>query len=150
MARLRPQDLDALRHISGVGDKKREQYGDDFLEIIRRHPLPALLNNDLSDTVNQSLALLHEGCDAEAIAARRGLSVSSVYNHLAEAIEAGVLPLAEAVTLQPAQHRQILNAFELYHEDGKLKPVYDALEQAYDYGVLRCVQADASRRVTRA
>ncbi len=146
MARTRPQNITALSKISGVGDKKREQYGDAFIDIIRQHPLPAILNNDLSDTINQTLALFSDGLNAVTIAARRELSLNTVYNHLASAIEAGVLSLSDVVSLQPQQHRQILNAFELYLEDNKLKPVYEALEQRYDYGVLRCVHADAQRR----
>jgi ATP-dependent DNA helicase RecQ len=32
-----PQTLDELAHVSGVGERKLEAYGDDFLEVIRAH-----------------------------------------------------------------------------------------------------------------
>jgi len=35
MAAARPQSLDELAEISGVGEKKLERYGDEFLQIIR-------------------------------------------------------------------------------------------------------------------
>ena len=35
LARLKPADLDALRHIYGVGEKKARDLGDRVLEVIR-------------------------------------------------------------------------------------------------------------------
>jgi len=37
IALARPGDLDALRSISGVGDKKRDSYGAALLDIMARH-----------------------------------------------------------------------------------------------------------------
>jgi ATP-dependent DNA helicase RecQ len=34
MARLRPRSLEALRHVHGVGDRKAEQFGPRFLDVI--------------------------------------------------------------------------------------------------------------------
>ena len=36
MARLQPRSLEALRHVHGVGDRKAEQFGPRFLEVIAR------------------------------------------------------------------------------------------------------------------
>jgi ATP-dependent DNA helicase RecQ len=35
LARLKPADIDALRHIYGVGEKKASDLGDSVLEVIR-------------------------------------------------------------------------------------------------------------------
>jgi ATP-dependent DNA helicase RecQ len=35
LARLKPADLDALRHIYGVGEKKVQDLGDAVLDVIR-------------------------------------------------------------------------------------------------------------------
>ena len=45
MARLRPQRLDDMRYISGVGEQKLRRYGQDFLNEIKSTPMPDLLNN---------------------------------------------------------------------------------------------------------
>ena len=141
MARLRPQTLAALGGVSGIGDKKRDQFGEDFLHIIKQHPLPDILDNDLSDTVNQTLALFHDGLDANSIAAKRELGINTVYTHLAAAIEAGLLKLEDVAPLDASQQQEIASALELYADGDRLKPVYEALGGAYDYGILRCVQA---------
>jgi len=51
---------------------------------------------------------------------------------------------AMAVTQLPSQeYDQIVLMIESLEgeEPGRLKPVYDALDGQYDYGVLKCVQA---------
>jgi ATP-dependent DNA helicase RecQ len=43
MVECRPQDLEQMRLITGIGERKLELYGDDFLKIIREHssnPVP--------------------------------------------------------------------------------------------------------------
>ena len=105
-------------------------------------PLPDMLHNELGDTVNDSLLLLHQGHEVEDIARLRSISPATVYNHLAQAIEAGVVALKDAVPLDEAQLAQIIRALDMFgNEENRLKPVYEALDQAYDYGVLKCVQA---------
>ncbi|MET0044441.1 MAG: helix-turn-helix domain-containing protein, partial [Candidatus Thiodiazotropha sp. 6PLUC3] len=69
------------------------------------------------------------------------LTLTTVYNHLATAIESRGLPLAQVSTLSSEQLKAIRFAFEQFADDGKLKPVYEALEGVYDYGLLRCIQA---------
>jgi ATP-dependent DNA helicase RecQ len=38
MAKDRPQDSEELERISGVGVKKLERYGDDFLNVVAMNP----------------------------------------------------------------------------------------------------------------
>ena len=37
MAQARPENLDAMGHISGVGARKLEAYGQAFLNVIKNH-----------------------------------------------------------------------------------------------------------------
>jgi len=144
MARKRPASLAELRQISGVGDQKLEKYGQTFLDIIQAAPpLPAILNNRLSDTVNETLLLLSQEKDVDRIAHERGITESTVYTHLAEAIETGLIEPCEVLSLQDEEYKEIVNALEMYGDgdEKRLKPVFDALQQNYDYGILKCVQA---------
>ena len=43
LARQRPRSLEQMRDISGVGEQKLKAYGERFIEKIKDHPLPALL-----------------------------------------------------------------------------------------------------------
>ncbi|NOX42731.1 MAG: DNA helicase RecQ [Gammaproteobacteria bacterium] len=144
MARRRPANQEELRYISGVGEQKLEKFGRSFLDIIiAAPPLPAFLNNQLSDTVNETLFLISQQKDINTIAQERGISGSTVYTHLADAIEAGLLDPCNVLPLDNEQYSEIVNALEMYGDgdEKRLKPVFEALEANYDYGILKCVQA---------
>ena len=48
MAAQRPESLERMRLISGVGDTKLQRYGNPFLKVIQAHSLPSPLENGLS------------------------------------------------------------------------------------------------------
>ncbi|MCG6970859.1 MAG: DNA helicase RecQ [Gammaproteobacteria bacterium] len=143
MARLRPQKLADLQFVSGVGEQKLKRYGQAFMDAIKASPLPDLLNNRLSDTVNETLYLHTQGKNAESIARKRDISVSTVYGHFAEAVEAGLLDPDDVLTLDDSDYQTIVNTMEMLEtlEQRRLKPVFEALDGAYDYGILKCVLA---------
>lgn len=142
MAR-RPQTLREMEHISGVGQKKLEHYGQVFLDVLLQHPRNKLFENTLSQTINTSLYYHSEGLDAEAIAKKRELTVGTIFNHFADAIELGLLEPMEVLPIDKDEYNDIQAALELHNvlEEGKLKPVYEELDEQYDYGILRCVLA---------
>ena len=68
---------------------------------------------------------------------------STIYMHLAEAIEVGLIAARDVLGLRDEDYVEIVRMIESFGEDdkGRLKPVYDAFEGQYNYGVLRCVRA---------
>lgn len=141
MAKTRPESLERMQYISGVGEQKLKKFGQSFLDVIQSSPLPDILQNNLSDTVNDTLTLLNDGLDIDTIASKREIKLSTVYTHLADAIEVGLIDAKEVLQLSDGEHNEIINALEMHLDDDKLKPTYDALEGQYDYGILKCVQA---------
>lgn len=143
MLKRRPGSLHEMGLISGIGAQKLSRYGQLFLDKIAGHPLPELLNNRLSATVNETLLLYQQGLSIEAIASQRNTRTETIYRHLADAIEVGLLDVMAVVDLEEAEYRQIVLTIELMEDEakGRLKPVFEALDQQYDYGVLHCVQA---------
>lgn len=146
--KYRPSTVEGLRRIHGIGEHKYKQYGELIWEILKAYPSQPI--NKLSDTVNTTLALFKQGKKVEQIAQERELKIDTIYNHLAQAIGSGLLEVREVVPLSTEQYQYIVNAFELINEntDSKLKPIYEALEGAYDYGVLACVKAAMGRNST--
>ena len=143
MIKERPASTQALLNISGIGEQKCQRYGQEFLDEIAKHPLPELLNNNLNATINETLMLYQRGDTVEQIAQQRELKESTVYTHFADAIEAGLLDVRDVVELDDNEYNTIVYTIESLQEEskGKLKPVYESLDQEYDYGVLKCVQA---------
>ena len=137
-----PLDLEQFARLSGVGEHKLEAYADDFLQVIQNYHQQQIQQQSSTDTVTETLQLFHSGMDAETIASHRSLSASTVYGHLARAIEASQIKLEDVVTLDSQQIQSIQDMLlELGEGGSSIKPVFEALEGAYDYGVLRCISA---------
>ncbi len=137
----RPITQEQMGRISGVGENKLEKYGEAFLDIIRQFEDDAPTHQ--SDTLVETLQLFNTGMNVEQIASQRGLKPSTIYAHLATAIQQGQAPLREVINLEDNEikiiEEQILSLSS--EEEQSLKPVFEALDSAYDYNVLRCVKA---------
>ena len=149
MVDQRPQDQASLALLDGVGAKKLARYAADFLAVIAAHAKPQGAGR-LPDTQAETLALWRGGLGTAAIAERRGLAAGTIQTHLGELIAAGELSLAEVVTLAPGELERIREALlpELNAGNPSLKPAYDRLAGAYEYGLLRCVQAGMQGRLS--
>jgi ATP-dependent DNA helicase RecQ len=101
----------------------------------------------LNDTARGTLDLLRTGLAPAQIAERRALKISTIYTHLSRCIEEGELALGEIVTLTDDELQAIEFAFTQLTADSPLtlKPVFDAFQGQYDYGLLRCVRAAMGR-----
>ena len=139
MVTYRPETLQQMGRLSGIGERKLEAYGEEFLGVISEHLADE--NAPSSDTAEETLQLFRVGMDAEQIANQRELTVSTVMNHLAKAIEHGEAEVKEVTGLDEEAINAIRFAFEHSEDQARLKPVFEALGGEYDYAVLRCVKA---------
>jgi len=91
-----------------------------------------------SDTVAQTLALYRQGLAPAQIAQERGLSVRTVYEHVAHLIAGGEIELERVVAAEViAQVRAV--AQEIGAE--RLAPLKQLLPDSISYGEIRCVVA---------
>jgi ATP-dependent DNA helicase RecQ len=100
-------------------------------------------NSSLSATVVATLELARQGNTPQQIANVRGLKRSTIYTHLANAIEGGRLQAGDVLTLPNAEIVAIQEAILALPEGEHLtlKPVFGQFAGKYDYGFLRCVWA---------
>jgi len=147
MVEQRPQDLSQMRFISGVGERKLALYGQLFLDLILEHKPPALLDNRLGASINETLHLHLQGLDIEQIARQRQLQPGTVYDHFAEAAAAGLVDVRQILPLGDSDYKRIRAAMDLLQscEKGGLKSLYETLDQMYDYPILRCIIAAECR-----
>jgi ATP-dependent DNA helicase RecQ len=147
----KPRTREDLLQVSGIGAKKSEIYGTELLSLLeafeagkRATPRPAS-RRTFAPSIH-TLELLREGRSIPEIAAKEGLQVTTIVGRVSVLIESGV------IELQPtwvAQHRveEIKRvASELGFE--RLKPIKDALPEAYKYDEIRLVVASLRRQAS--
>lgn len=143
ICRVRPQTLEALSAVHGIGSSKLNLYGAGLLEVIAEYPRDESLDNSLSNTVNSTLSAFLSGESIEMIAEQREIKPQTVYQHLSQAIEAGLVELNQVVKLDDDQLGDITSAIELcrLEDEFSMKQVFQSLDGRFDYPVLYCVQA---------
>jgi ATP-dependent DNA helicase RecQ len=170
MVRYRPDDLESLGCMTGVGEVKLDRFGQQFLDTLRAHadkhgrpdnlpeiPLERAVKRqqrqdrpdsaELTGTASESLALFEELGSVEAVAQRRGLKPGSVWSHLGQAAARERVDWRRVVGLPEDEIGLILETFTAFRDKGivALSPVHDALEKKYSYDLLRMVRACAGR-----
>ena len=153
MARDYPTSEQQFSRISGVGERKLREFGPTFMAEIAAHlksssrlsfhhsslGVASRRRARLGDSPRESLQRFRAGRSVEEIAAERGLANSTVYGHLAEAIEWG-----EAVELDrfltPREQREIAAAFERVGPSN-LAGAKELLGDRFGYGLLRMYRA---------
>jgi ATP-dependent DNA helicase RecQ len=161
-----PETETALLGIPGVGEKKRDDYGQAFLEAIRDWlsenprlefeplgitPPPGAappVKPFLNDSVRETLGLQQSGKSVAEIAAARNLSETTIESHLAQAIEAGetVNPRSFYSEHEELEMQRALDGYD----EVALKPVFEQLEGRISYGKLRLFRAASARAAQAA
>ncbi len=95
-----------------------------------------------NDSVRATLELFQRGMNPAEIAKERGMAASTIEVHLAEAIEAG--ELADLRRLVSEEKRTTIEVALDRIGPGPLKPVKEALGDAYTYAEIRYVRAGKS------
>jgi len=143
MLEAKPGNRSQMSLLSGIGERKLELYADEFLAVIKEF---VDLNNGsigLSDTMAETVALFRLGYSVKQVAQQRELKEETIYSHLAQSLEQGLLVLADVVELPEQEISRIEEAIINLPEDQRnaLKPVFELFDGQYSYGVLRCVRA---------
>ena len=159
MARLYPQTEADFSRISGVGASKLRDFGAQFLEEIAAHLRAnpkqifadtsftqkpyAPQRSKLTETVVATLHYWRNGRTAEEIAHLRDVKPSTIYGHLADAVDAGETVDLNRV-LTPDQQTRAAKAFYQYGW-GNIPGALEALGPGYDYGQLKVFRAVKNR-----
>ena len=96
----RPKNLGELRQISGLGEAKCEEYGQEILDVLRRFQAGERASQEwharATDASQETLELLKKGHNFAAIAELRGRKVATVVALIANLVEKGELPFDPA------------------------------------------------------
>jgi ATP-dependent DNA helicase RecQ len=156
MARNYPASEVEFARISGVGEKKLREFGEVFLTEIALHlaanprqifaddsfATPTARRFSLNDTTRETLRRFRAGESIEQIATKRMLAVSTMYGHLATAIEAG--EMVDLNQLASAEIQAEMAAAFTRTGWGNIVGAKELLGDKYDYGLLRVYRAARS------
>jgi hypothetical protein len=157
MARYLPQSLTELRKISGFGDAKIAQYGQQFLDIIieycKEKNLTSLIHeknpkreriiksgdkNPKIDTKAESFRLYKNGKLVEEIAKERNLTIQTIEGHLAFYVKTGEIKITELVSREKID---LIETTVKNFSGGSITPVKEKLGSGISFGEIRMVLA---------
>ncbi len=157
MARYLPQSLEELRMVSGFGDAKIGQYGQQFLDIIleysKANDLGSLIREKSPkrqrkestgekkakvDTKAESYKLYKDGMTIKEVAEARSLTAQTVEGHLAHYVSKGVINIEELVS--PDKILLIQPAIKNF-EGGALNLIREKLGNSIGFGEIKLVIA---------
>lgn len=150
MARSYPVNEREFSRISGVGKQKLEEFAATFIreieEYLKSNPkqifadslapvAPARSRGGLNDTTRESLRRFRDGFSVSNIAQERGFATSTIFGHLATALEAGEeMDIGRLVP--PALQKEIEAAIDAVG-DKSLSAIKEHLGDRADYGQIR-------------
>lgn len=149
MALKKPQNEEEFLAISGVGQRKFEVYGNDFLEILQSNN-PAnkrQLKTKKKSTYLVTFELHQQGLSLDEISQKRELAPTTIYSHFAKLIEMG----KQVDINQFVSKKEIVlieNAHKKINDASAMKPYFDFLEEKVDYGKIRLVLSFLTKDLT--
>ena len=148
-----PENFDELKQITGFGDYKISKFGAHFLKVIKDYAVannlqsrvfrkkpkkekgPAKVKSAPSNTMQETYDMYAGGMGVGEIAARRGLSQSTIEGHLSAFVTAGKIPITDLVP--QSRLDQITSAVVKTGQNIASKPVKEILGDDYSYGEIR-------------
>jgi ATP-dependent DNA helicase RecQ len=153
-ARL-PRSTSELLSIVGVGQRKAQEFGDEFVAVIGEYAIrtgamptaapsaaparPRPKRRAVSETARQTLDLFDRGLSIPEIARERALSDITIEGHLEDAMRGGADVDIDRL-VDPARRQAIEAAIEQVGAE-LLKPIRDALGEEYTYAEIRFARA---------
>ncbi|CAL2092435.1 DNA helicase RecQ [Tenacibaculum sp. 190524A05c] len=130
----RPQTDNEFLAISGVGQRKLEVYGGEFMEEIRSFIKEK--KKGKKDTTLETYKLYQEGFSVEEIAIRRGLKEQTIFSHLAKLyLEGKDISLDKFIDTNTL--KLIQNAKKVLKNETALKPYFEFLGEKVSYKQIR-------------
>lgn len=154
IARYLPNTKETMLTIKGIGEKRYEQFGDIFLQVVlgwkNENPQakgrvliqpsrsPLIRKENIGEpSYLQSYKLFQSGKTIETISQIRDLAKQTIENHLFQAYEKGH-PIAWSIFFNEQEEIEVLKTVN-YIEDNALKPIKEHLPEQYTYTKIKAV-----------
>ena len=136
MERARPMSESDFLDISGVGQRKLEVYGEDFIAEIVAFSNEKIKTRKKQDTHKVTYDLYKEGLTIDEIAVKRNLKSTTIFSHLALLYTEGKdIDIYNFVTKEEVE--KVRKAKEELYSPQALKPYYEYLNAGIEYFKIR-------------
>ncbi|GGK44139.1 ATP-dependent DNA helicase RecQ [Lutibacter litoralis] len=136
MERARPMSEVDFLDISGVGQRKLEVYGEDFIAEIVAFSNEKIKTRKKKDTYKITYDLYKEGLTIDTIAAKRNLKSTTIFSHLALLYTEGkAIEIYDFVTKEEVE--KVRKAKEKLESPFALKPYYEYFNAEIEYFKIR-------------
>jgi ATP-dependent DNA helicase RecQ len=142
LCRKWPSNLRELLQVTGIGERKAEQYGSEIFgvfEAYRKGARAAAREKPTESPAEETIRLLAEGRSFAEIALARGRQLTTVTNMVADLVERGRLPYRIEWVGEDA-HKRIEEVVQRLGSQW-LKPLREALGEEISYDQIRLVVA---------
>ncbi len=120
--------------ISGVGMNKMQEYGEEFMEVIRK--FKSVAKPKKIPTTLETFALYKEGLSPQEISEKRELQITTVFSHLSQLYSEGKeVELEKFVDSKVVDNVRV--AFNDLNREISLKPIFEQLKEEVSYGEIR-------------
>lgn len=151
MASYFPQSKEALLTIKGVGQKKYETYGEDFIQKIKEYSenkgiesidvtKETIVREDLVDRYQSTYNCYLEGLSLKEISEKRNFTINTIIEHLSKCVEQGQEVEWSKFLDNPIKEEKILEAINKAGME-KLKPIKEILPEDCSYEDIKLVIA---------
>ena len=146
MAQKRPINRFQMMAVSGVGEQKFRQYGEEFiseiLDFTGKNPDIGKLKAEKGMTFLETFDLYKQGLSIDEMAAKRVLNPVTIISHLVKLHHDGQNIDLKQYIMTYEYNQIIAAAMKINIQKGDaLKPLFESLEGVYDYGKLRLALA---------
>ncbi|MDP2069540.1 MAG: DNA helicase RecQ [Lutibacter sp.] len=136
MERARPMSASEFMEISGVGQRKLEVYGDEFISEIISFMDGKIPKMKKGDTYKVTYDLYKEGLTIDEIAENRNLSPATIFSHLAKLYADGKeINIYDFITAEEVA--LVKKAKEALESPEALKPYFDYFKEEMEYFKIR-------------
>ena len=143
LIQVRPRNFEELLNVQGIGERKRDQIGEELLEILldyeKRNPVQEKKEGK-EPSFLISYQLYQRGMGLGEMASYRNLKETTVVSHLLEASGKGYAIKVEDLVSQ--DHIRIIREKIQELKTGRLKPYKEALPEEITYDEIRFVLND--------
>jgi ATP-dependent DNA helicase RecQ len=145
LCRQRPNSLQELLHVTGIGERKAQKYGAQILDAFKRFEAGqrATIRSGLEPAA-ETMRLLREGKTLEEIAQIRGRRYSTIASMVSDLVERGFIEFQPG-WVEAGRRAKIEEAAATIGL-GPLRPLKDALPLDFSYEEIRLVVSHLRRR----